>query len=62
MRTIKLLAGSLLMTLVMLAIIVLVSYVMNKTIGTDCTLTSITFCMALCCMWSYIYKEFKEEE
>ena len=49
------------MTLVMLAIIVLVSYVMNKTVGTDCTLQSITFCMALGCMWSYFYKEFSEE-
>ena len=61
MKTIKLLAASGLMTIVMLAIIVLVSYVMNKTVGTDCTLTSITFCMALGCMWSYFYKEFEKE-
>lgn len=62
MRTIKLLAGSLLMTLVVLAIIVLTSYVMNKTVGTYCTLTSITFCMAFGCMWSYFYKEFEKED
>lgn len=62
MRTIKLMAGSLLMTLVMLAIIVMVSYIMNKSFGTDYTLQSITFCMAFSCMWSYFYKEFEEED
>ena len=61
MRTIKLLAWSLLMTLVMLANIVLVCFVMNKTVGTDCTLTSITFCMAFVCMGLYFYKDFKED-
>ena len=60
MRTIKLLAWSLLMTLGVIFVIVLTSYVMHKVVGTDCTLQSITFCMAMGCMWQYFYNEFKK--
>jgi hypothetical protein len=62
MRTINLLAGSLLMTLVVISIIVLTSYVMHIVFCTDCTLQSITFCMAMGCMWQYFYNEFKKEK
>lgn len=44
MRTINLLAGSLLMTLVVISIIVLTSYVMHIVFGTDCTLQNASAC------------------
>ena len=44
MRTINLLAGSLLMTLVVISIIVLASYVMHIVFGTDCTLQNVSAC------------------